>query len=75
MFIQSPSLSGRRLIVDSLITDSATGVTAFACGIKIYNRGIATDSLHRTCGTVLEAVKHQGYLIEMIVTAKIMDTT
>jgi len=62
-------------MVDSLITDSAAGATAFACGIKTYNRGIAVDPLHRACGTVLEAAKRQGYMTGMVVTAKITDAT
>ena len=63
------------MIVDSLITDSAAGATAFACGIKTYNGGIAVDPRHRACGTVLEAAKLQGYLTGMVVTAKITDAT
>ena len=62
-------------MVDSLITDSAAGATAFACGIKTYNRGIAIDPHHRACGTVLEAAKRQGYLTGMVVTAKVTDAT
>ena len=58
-----------------MITDSAAGATAFACGIKTYNGAIATDPLHRACGTVLEAAKRQGYLTGMVVTAKITDAT
>ena len=62
-------------MVDSLITDSAAGATAFSCGIKTYNRGIAMDPLHRPCGTILEAAKRQGYLTGLVVTSKITDAT
>lgn len=58
-----------------MITDSAAGATAFACGIKTYNRGIAIDPLRRPCGTVLEAAKLQGYMTGMVVTAKVTDAT
>lgn len=63
------------LIVDSLITDSAAGATAFACGIKTYNRAIGMDPLKRPCGTVLEAARRQGYKTGLVVTAKITDAT
>ena len=63
------------LIIDSLITDSSAGATAFSCGIKTYNRAIGLDPLRRPCGTVLEAAKRQGYLTGMVVTAKVTDAT
>lgn len=62
-------------MVDSLITDSAAGATAFACGIKTYNRAIGMDPLKRPCGTVLEAARRQGYKTGLVVTAKITDAT
>ena len=62
-------------MIDSLITDSAAGATAFACGIKTYNRAIGVDPGRRPCGTVLEAAKLAGYLTGMVVTSKITDAT
>jgi len=62
-------------MIDSLITDSAAGATAFACGIKTYNRGIGVDPRGRACGTVLEAAKRAGYVTGMVVTAKVTDAT
>ena len=62
-------------MVDSLITDSAAGATAFSCGIKTYNRAIAVDPRRRPCGTLLEAAKRQGYMTGMVVTAKVTDAT
>jgi alkaline phosphatase len=46
-----------------------------ACGIKTLNRAIGVDSLHRPCGTILEAAKLQGYKTGMVVTAKVTDAT
>ena len=62
-------------MIDSLITDSAAGATAFACGIKTYNRGIGVDPRRRPCGTVLEAAKRGGYVTGMVVTSKVTDAT
>ena len=62
-------------MVDMLITDSAAGATAFACGIKTYNRAVGMDPLKRPCGTVLEAARRQGYKTGMVVTAKITEAT
>ena len=62
-------------MIDSFITDSAAGATAFACGIKTYNRGIGVDPRGRACGTVLEAAKRGGYVTGMVVTSKVTDAT
>lgn len=59
----------------SLITDSAAGATAFACGTKSYNGAISTLPDHTPCGTVLEAAKKAGYMTGLVVTTRITDAT
>ncbi|PWN30491.1 alkaline phosphatase-like protein [Jaminaea rosea] len=59
----------------SLITDSAAGATAFSCGKKSYNGGIAVDSEGKSCQTVFEAAKAQGYLTGVVVTSRLTDAT
>jgi alkaline phosphatase len=49
---------------DSLITDSAAGATAFACGIKSYNGA-----------TVFEGAKEKGMLTGVVVTSRLTDAT
>jgi alkaline phosphatase len=60
---------------DSLITDSAAGATAFACGHKSYNGAIGVFPNTAPCGTVLEAAKMQGYMTGLVVTTRITDAT
>ena len=60
---------------NSLVTDSAAGATAFACGLKTYNGGIAVDADQTPCGTVLEAAKAQGYMTGLIATSRITHAT
>lgn len=59
----------------SLVTDSAAGATAFSCGLKTYNEAIGVDSFKNPCGTILEALKLQGYLTGLVVTTRITDAT
>ncbi|KAJ3189134.1 hypothetical protein HDU85_002759 [Gaertneriomyces sp. JEL0708] len=67
--------ASRTRSADSLITDSAAGATAFACGIKTYNGAIAVDVQKKPCATVLEAAKDAGYLTGMVVTSRITHAT
>lgn len=60
---------------DSLVTDSAAGATAFSCGLKAYNGAIGVDPEKKPCGTILEALKLQGYLTGLVVTTRITDAT
>lgn len=60
---------------DSLVTDSAAGATAFACGVKSYNGAIGVDPDQTPRGTILEALKLQGYLTGLVVTTRITDAT
>lgn len=67
--------SSRTRSTSSLITDSAAGATAFACGRKSYNGAIAVLPDHSPCGTVLEAAKKKGYMTGLVVTTRITDAT
>lgn len=67
--------SSRTRSSSSLITDSAAGATAFSCALKSYNSAIGVDPHHQPCGTVLEALKLQGYLTGLVVTTRITDAT
>ncbi|GEQ69212.1 hypothetical protein JCM33374_g2883 [Metschnikowia sp. JCM 33374] len=60
---------------DTLVTDSAAAGTAFSCGLKTYNGGIAVDPFKNPCGTVLEAMKLDGYLTGLVTTTRITDAT
>lgn len=59
----------------SLITDSAAGATAFACGKKSYNGGIGVDEEGVSCGNVFEAAKTRDYLTGVVVTSRLTDAT
>ncbi|KAI5968689.1 PHO8 [Candida margitis] len=67
--------SSRTRSSSSLITDSAAGATAFSCGLKSYNGAIGVDSGKTPCGTILEALKLQGYMTGLVVTTRITDAT
>ncbi|SAM02021.1 hypothetical protein [Absidia glauca] len=60
----------------SLVTDSAAGATAFACGLKSYNGAIGVTPTGEPCGTVLESAKHhRGMLTGLVVTSRITHAT
>ncbi|MCS6982088.1 MAG: alkaline phosphatase [Flavobacteriales bacterium] len=58
-----------------LITDSAAGATAYACGQKTYNRAIAVDTNRRPLRTILELLEEEGYSTGLIATSSITDAT
>lgn len=60
---------------DSLITDSAAGATAFACGHKSYNGAVAMLPNGRACASVMEAAKAAGYMTGLVVTTGVTDAT
>ncbi|KAF9149445.1 hypothetical protein BG015_008756 [Linnemannia schmuckeri] len=60
---------------DSLVTDSASGATAFSCALKTYNAAIAVDPAGNPCGTILEAAKDLGMLTGLVVTSRITHAT
>lgn len=67
--------SSRTRSSSSLVTDSAAGATVFACSAKSYNGAIGVFPDKRPCGTVLEALKLNGYLTGLVVTTRITDAT
>ncbi|KAK6463054.1 vacuolar alkaline phosphatase [Scheffersomyces coipomensis] len=67
--------SSRTRSSNSLVTDSAAGATAFACGLKSYNGAIGVTPNKQPCGTILEALKLQGYYTGLVVTTRITDAT
>lgn len=60
---------------DNLVTDSAAGATAFACGVKTYNGaiGLTADSL--SCYTILEEARDRGYATGLVATSTIVHAT
>lgn len=59
----------------NLVTDSAAGATAYACGIKTYNEAIAVDDNFKACGTSMEAAQRQGMITGLVVTSRITHAT
>lgn len=67
--------SSRTRSNNSLVTDSAAGATAFSCALKSYNGAIGVTPEKTPCGTILEALKLEGYLTGLVVTTRITDAT
>ncbi|MEL6863797.1 MAG: alkaline phosphatase, partial [Bacteroidota bacterium] len=59
----------------SLITDSAAGATAFACGIKTYNGAIGVDPDTIAHQTILEEMEDKGFHTGLIATSTIVHAT
>jgi alkaline phosphatase len=60
---------------DDLITDSAAGATAFACGCKTTNGTIGQDSNGVACRTILEYLDEKGWATGMVVTCSATHAT
>ena len=58
-----------------LITDSAAGATAFACGQKTYNGAIAVDKDTMPIGTILEEAEMRGLSTGLVSTSSITHAT
>lgn len=58
-----------------LITDSAAGATAFACGVKTYNNAIGLSADTLPCYTILEEAEDRGLATGMVVTSQITNAT
>ena len=58
-----------------LVTDSAAGATAFACGIKTYNGAIGVDTDTMPCYTIMEELKSRGYATGLIASSTIVHAT
>ncbi|ORX41501.1 alkaline phosphatase-like protein [Piromyces finnis] len=59
----------------SLITDSAAGGTAYSCGRKTYNYGVAVDPSGHPCATLLEGAHDKGMLTGIVVTSRVTHAT
>ena len=60
---------------NSLITDSAAGATAFACGVKTYNGAIGVSSDSISVPTILEEAEQKGKATGMVATSSIVHAT
>lgn len=60
---------------NELITDSAAGGTAIACGIKTNNGNIGTDENGVPFSSILEELESLGHATGMIVTSSIVHAT
>eukprot|EP01111_Echinosteliopsis_oligospora_P011686 TRINITY_DN3914_c0_g1_i1.p1 TRINITY_DN3914_c0_g1~~TRINITY_DN3914_c0_g1_i1.p1 ORF type:complete len:500 (-),score=170.06 TRINITY_DN3914_c0_g1_i1:42-1541(-) len=65
----------RTFSANSLITDSAAGATAYACGVHANNTAIGVDKYGVPCGTVLEAAVMKGMKTGLVVTSSLTDAT
>jgi alkaline phosphatase len=60
---------------DDLVTDSAAGATAFACGKKTYNGAIGVDVDTMPLETILEEAQDKGYRTGLVATSTIVHAT
>lgn len=60
---------------DALVTDSAAGATAFACGKKTYNGAIAVDVDTTPVTTILEEAEKLGLATGLVSTSTIVHAT
>jgi len=58
-----------------LITDSAAGATAFACGVKTYNGAIGLTQDTLPCLSILEEAEQRGLATGLVVTSSIVHAT
>ncbi len=60
---------------DDLVTDSAAGATAFACGVKTYNGAIAMNMQGQPVRTIMEEAVNKGYRSGLVVTCSVVHAT
>ncbi len=60
---------------DKLVTDSASGATAFACGVKTYNGAIGVNPDTVAVKTILEEAEEKNYATGMVATSTIVHAT
>lgn len=60
---------------DNLITDSAAGATAFACGLKTYNGAIGVNADTIACTSILAELESYQYATGMVATSTIVHAT
>lgn len=58
-----------------IVTDSAAGATAFACGVKTYNEGVGVDARGKPVRTILELAQERKKSVGLVTTAEISDAT
>jgi alkaline phosphatase len=61
--------------VDSRITDSAAGATAYATGVRTYNGAISVDADSAALETVLEVARSEGWGTGLVATSAITHAT
>ena len=60
---------------DNLVTDSAAGATAFACGVKTYNGAIGVNTEKQPVKSILEEAEERGMATGMVATSTIVHAT
>jgi len=60
---------------DNLITDSAAGATAFACGVKTYNNAVGVDANGIPQKTILESAEEKKLATGIVVTSTLVNAT
>ena len=60
---------------NNLVTDSAAGATAFACGQKTYNGAIGVDKDGTPIKTILETAEEKGLATGLVATSTITHAT
>ncbi len=60
---------------DNLVTDSAAGATAFACGKKTYNGAISVNNEKHRLKTILEIAEEKGLKTGLVATSTIVHAT
>lgn len=60
---------------DNLITDSASGATAYSCGLKTYNGAIGVSPDKTPCKTILELAIEKGLSTGLVATSSITHAT
>ncbi len=60
---------------DNLITDSAAGATAFACGVKTYNGAIGVDAAGKPVTNLFEVLQKRGMSTGLVATSSLSDAT
>ncbi len=77
LHLQTMPISGivKTYSSDNLITDSASGATAYSCGLKTYNGAIGVDPDQTPCKTILEMAEEKGLSTGIISTSSITHAT
>ena len=60
---------------DNLITDSAAGATAFACGVKTYNGAVGVNPNQEPVESLLEKAEKRGMATGLVATSSIAHAT